>query len=70
MRTTLVTGVSRRRGIGFAIAKRFVARHMPRGHWNTPDEAANVIALLPSTRAATITGQIIDAEGGFRRFTP
>lgn len=48
----------------------FVARHMPRGHWNTPDEAANVVALLLTAGAATITGQVIDAEGGFRRFTP
>ena len=57
---------------GWATAEQdeFIARHMPRGRWNTPDEAANVIALLLSTRAATITGQIIDAEGGFRRFTP
>lgn len=50
--------------------KTFVARHMPRGRWNTPDEAADVVALLLSTSAATITGQVVDAEGGFRRFTP
>lgn len=48
----------------------FVARHMPRGRWNTPDEAADVVALLLSPHATTITGQVIDAEGGFRRFTP
>jgi len=48
----------------------FVTRHLPRGHWNTPAEAANVVALLLSPDAATITGQTIDAEGGFRRFTP
>jgi 3-oxoacyl-[acyl-carrier protein] reductase len=48
----------------------FVTRHMPRGRWNTPAEAADVVALLLSPDAATITGQIIDAEGGFRRFTP
>lgn len=48
----------------------FVARHMPRGRWNTPDEAADVVALLLSSDAATITGQVVDAEGGFRRFTP
>jgi 3-oxoacyl-[acyl-carrier protein] reductase len=47
----------------------FVACHMPRGRWNTPAEAANVVALLLSPDAAIITGQIIDAEGGFRRFT-
>lgn len=46
-----------------------VRRHMPRGRWNTPDEAASVVALLLSPEAATITGQVVDAEGGFRRFT-
>nr|WP_028661561.1 SDR family oxidoreductase [Saccharomonospora saliphila] len=48
----------------------FVARHMPRGRWNTPSEAADVISLLLAPQAATITGQVVDAEGGFRRFTP
>lgn len=48
----------------------FVTRHMPRGRWNSADEAADVVALLLSPAAATITGQVIDAEGGFRRFTP
>jgi len=48
----------------------FIARHMPRGRWNTPDEAAAVVALLLAPEAATITGQVVDAEGGFRRFTP
>ncbi len=48
----------------------FVARHMPRGRWNAPDEAADVVALLLAAEAATITGQVVDAEGGFRRFTP
>jgi 3-oxoacyl-[acyl-carrier protein] reductase len=47
----------------------FVARHMPRGRWNTPSEAADVVALLLAPEAATITGQVVDAEGGFRRFS-
>ncbi|MDQ3762478.1 MAG: SDR family oxidoreductase [Actinomycetota bacterium] len=47
----------------------FVARHMPRGRWNSPDEAAAVVALLLGPDAATITGQVVDAEGGFRRWT-
>lgn len=45
----------------------FVGRHMPRGRWNTADEAAAVVALLLSPDAASITGQVVDAEGGFRR---
>jgi 3-oxoacyl-[acyl-carrier protein] reductase len=137
-RTALVTGVSRRRGIGFAIARRLLAddarvvlftsgqhlapmrqeiayaatkgarhqltltlsdalidqgitancvnpgptdtgwatdeisadvrRALPRGRWNTPDEAAGVVALLLTDDAATITGRVIDAEAGFRRW--
>jgi len=47
-----------------------VARAMPCGRWNTPDEAASVVALLLSDDAATITGQVIDAEGGFPRGGP
>jgi 3-oxoacyl-[acyl-carrier protein] reductase len=45
----------------------FVGRHMPRGRWNTADEAAAVVALLLSADAGSITGQVLDAEGGFRR---
>jgi len=48
----------------------FVVRHMPRRRWNSPAEAADVVALLLAPEAATITDQVIDAEGGFRRFTP
>jgi 3-oxoacyl-[acyl-carrier protein] reductase len=44
-----------------------VRRRMPRGRWNTPEEAASVVALLLSPDAATVTGQVVDAEGGFRR---
>ncbi|OZD09287.1 3-ketoacyl-ACP reductase [Rhodococcus sp. 06-235-1A] len=48
----------------------FVRRHMPRGRWNSPEEAAAVVAMLLSPDSSSITGQVIDAEGGFRRFTP
>lgn len=45
-----------------------VARAMPRGTWNTPAEAAAVVALLLGPDAATITGRVLDAEAGFRRW--
>jgi 3-oxoacyl-[acyl-carrier protein] reductase len=45
-----------------------VGRALPRGRWNSPDEAAGVVALLLSGDAATITGRVIDAEAGFRRW--
>src|SRR4051794_16264872 len=44
-----------------------VGRALPRGRWGAPDEAAAVVAWLVGDDAASVTGQIIDAEGGFRR---
>ncbi|TKJ32005.1 SDR family oxidoreductase [Blastococcus sp. CCUG 61487] len=40
---------------------------LPRGRWGTPDEAAAVVAWLTGPDARSVTGQTIDAEGGFRR---
>ncbi|MGY1840691.1 MULTISPECIES: SDR family oxidoreductase [unclassified Modestobacter] len=45
-----------------------VARSMPRGRWNTPAEAAAVVTWLTGPDARSVTGQTIDAEGGFRRW--
>jgi 3-oxoacyl-[acyl-carrier protein] reductase len=45
-----------------------VARAMPRGRWNAPAEAAAVVAWLTGPDARSVTGQTIDAEGGFRRW--
>jgi 3-oxoacyl-[acyl-carrier protein] reductase len=55
---------------GWADASRsdVVARAMPRGRWNTPAEAAAVVAWLTGPDARSVTGQTIDAEGGFRRW--
>ena len=44
-----------------------VGRSLPRGSWGSPDEAAAVVAWLVSDGAASVTGQVINAEGGFRR---
>ncbi|KGH48586.1 3-ketoacyl-ACP reductase [Modestobacter caceresii] len=45
-----------------------VGRLMPRGRWNSPAEAAAVVAWLTGPDARSVTGQTIDAEGGFRRW--
>ncbi|EHY89205.1 SDR family oxidoreductase [Saccharomonospora azurea] len=47
-----------------------VADRLPRGRWNSPSEAAAVVSLLLSGDAATITANVVDAEGGFRRWQP
>ncbi len=44
-----------------------VTASMPRRRWTTPDEIAAVVRWLVSEDAATVTGQVIDAESGFRR---
>jgi len=38
---------------------------MPTGRWGSPADAARVIGLLCSDDAAWVTGQVIDADGGF-----
>jgi NAD(P)-dependent dehydrogenase (short-subunit alcohol dehydrogenase family) len=57
-RVALVTGVSRRAGIGYAISRR----------WGTPDDPARLIAWLATDEASWITRQIINTECGFRRY--
>ena len=45
-----------------------VAGRFPAGRWGTPDDAARLVAWLCTDDAAWVTGQVIDSEGGFRRF--
>ena len=45
-----------------------VARLFPAGRWGTPDDAARLVAWLCTDDAAWITGQVVNSEGGFRRF--
>jgi 3-oxoacyl-[acyl-carrier protein] reductase len=39
----------------------------PAGRWGRPEDLAAIVAWLASEDSAWITGQVIDAEGGFRR---
>jgi 3-oxoacyl-[acyl-carrier protein] reductase len=45
-----------------------VRRHFPAGRWGAPDDPARLIAWLVTDDAAWITGQVINSEGGFRRW--
>jgi 3-oxoacyl-[acyl-carrier protein] reductase len=38
---------------------------MPTGRWGSPADAARLIAMLCSDEAAWVTGQVMDADGGF-----
>jgi 3-oxoacyl-[acyl-carrier protein] reductase len=44
-----------------------LARAFPAGRWGEPGDIAAVVAWLASAESAWLTGQVIDAEGGFRR---
>ena len=39
----------------------------PRGRWGTPADIAAIVSWLTGPDSAWITGQVINAEGGFRR---
>ena len=39
----------------------------PSGRWGRPDDIAPLVAWLASAESAWLSGQVIDAEGGFRR---
>lgn len=39
----------------------------PAGRWGRPEDIAAVVSWLCSAESGWITGQVIDAEGGFRR---
>jgi 3-oxoacyl-[acyl-carrier protein] reductase len=45
-----------------------VRRASPRRRWGLPEDVAAVVAWLVSDQAAPITGQVINAEGGYRRW--
>jgi 3-oxoacyl-[acyl-carrier protein] reductase len=45
-----------------------VRRHFPLGRWGVPDDPARLIAWLVTGEASWITGQVINSEGGFRRW--
>ena len=49
-------------------ARDAVRRHFPQQRWGAPDDPARLIAWLVTDEAAWITGQVINTEGGFRRW--
>ncbi len=53
---------------GWGIGEHDPAFVMPFGRWGEPDDAARLVAWLCSDDAQWITGQVIDSEGGFRRW--
>jgi len=54
---------------GWGLADQDPAPAMPFGRWGEPDDAARLVTWLCSDDARWITGQTIDSEGGFRRWS-
>ncbi|MET0559745.1 MAG: SDR family oxidoreductase [Solirubrobacterales bacterium] len=54
-------------GLRSGYAYEEIRSRFPNGRWGTPVDAARTVAWLASDEAGWITGQTIDAEGGFRR---
>jgi 3-oxoacyl-[acyl-carrier protein] reductase len=54
-------------GYATGAAREAVRRQFPGGRWGAPDDPARLIAWLATDEAAWVTGQVISAEGGFRR---
>ncbi|YCK36079.1 hypothetical protein ACNF49_18935 [Actinomadura sp. ATCC 39365] len=47
---------------------RQVGNPLPAGRWGRPEETARLVRRLVTDQAARITGQVVDSEGGFRRW--
>lgn len=48
-------------------ARAAVAERFPAGKWGTPQDIAPIVRFLVSPDSGWITGQVINAEGGFQR---
>jgi 3-oxoacyl-[acyl-carrier protein] reductase len=44
-----------------------LTQRFPAGRWGRPADIVPVLAWLLSAESSWVTGQVIDAEGGFRR---
>lgn len=55
-------------GYADAETKRAVAQMFPGQRWGTPTDVANLVEFLVSDQGAWIRGQVLNSEGGFRRF--
>jgi 3-oxoacyl-[acyl-carrier protein] reductase len=53
---------------GWGLADWDPTPRMPLGRWGEPDDAARLISWLCTDDARWVTGQVIDSEGGFRRW--
>jgi 3-oxoacyl-[acyl-carrier protein] reductase len=53
---------------GWGLADVDPAPRMPSGRWGEPDDAARLVAWLCSDDGRWVTGEVLNSEGGFRRW--
>ena len=53
---------------GWGLAAMDPSPRMPFGRWGEPDDAARLVSWLCSDESRWVTGQVINSEGGFRRW--
>jgi len=53
---------------GWGIGDVDPSKRMPFGRWGEPEDAARLVAWLCSDDGRWLTGQVLDSEGGFRRW--
>jgi len=46
-------------------ARQKIEQMVPLGRWQTPQDMANMVVFLASDRAANVTGQTVNVDGGF-----
>ena len=55
-------------GYAFGDAHRVVAQAFPAKRWGQPSDVARLVSWLASDESAWITGQVLNSEGGWRRW--
>jgi len=49
-------------------AERVIAAMFPAGRWGRTEDVANLVAFLVGAQGGWMTGQVLNSEGGFRRW--
>jgi len=66
----VVRARAEKEGVGVEATTASMAREIPLGRFGTPEEIGDLVAFLASPRAAYITGDVVQIDGGLYRGIP
>ena len=66
----VVQARAEKEGVGVEATTASMAREIPLGRFGTPEEIGDLVAFLASPRAAYITGDVVQIDGGLYRGIP